>query len=319
MTLPRVRPATPTVPGRPLTHGRAAPGSPAPPRRRPRRDGVGRDRRAVRGRGPCRHRPGDRAHVRGRRPPLRDRRGRRAARGALRGVHGQPRRRAGVAARRLAYPPSVLRTIDRSRPFHVLFGSCRSPAAVVVRRPDRLGRGRPRRVRPAHGDARSRGVAPGPVHARRPGLRRRAVGADPRVARRRATPTKPPFEQVANFEEYTHLYHEAWGTPDVRWLLSVVPSSMIFDDHDVLDDWNTSRAWRDEMQATSWWEERITGALARTGSTSTSATSRRPGSRPTRRTARSAPRPTARPSSALRPGRGQGGRRRPGRAVVVPA
>ena len=37
---------------------------------------------------------------------------------------------------------------------------------------------------------------------------------------------------------------------------------MIFDDHDVLDDWNTSRAWRDEMQATSWWEERITGALS---------------------------------------------------------
>ena len=52
-----------------------------------------------------------------------------------------------------------------------------------------------------------------------------------------------------------------WGDPDVRWLLSTLPSSMIFDDHDVRDDWNTSRAWRDEMQATDWWEERITGAL----------------------------------------------------------
>ena len=81
------------------------------------------------------------------------------------------------------------------------------------------------------------------------------------LAARRDT-TKPPFKQVANFEEYTHLYQEAWSDPDVRWLLSVVPSSMIFDDHDVLDDWNTSRAWRDEMQATSWWEERITGALS---------------------------------------------------------
>ena len=81
------------------------------------------------------------------------------------------------------------------------------------------------------------------------------------LAARRDT-TKPPFTQVANFEEYTHLYQEAWSDPDVRWLLSVVPSSMIFDDHDVLDDWNTSRAWRDEMQATSWWEERITGALS---------------------------------------------------------
>ena len=36
---------------------------------------------------------------------------------------------------------------------------------------------------------------------------------------------------------------------------------MIFDDHDVRDDWNTSHAWRVEMQATPWWEDRITGAL----------------------------------------------------------
>ena len=37
---------------------------------------------------------------------------------------------------------------------------------------------------------------------------------------------------------------------------------MIFDDHDVLDDWNTSASWRRDMQATSWWQERICGALA---------------------------------------------------------
>jgi hypothetical protein len=36
---------------------------------------------------------------------------------------------------------------------------------------------------------------------------------------------------------------------------------MIFDDHDVRDDWNTSLAWRQDMQRTAWWEERITGAL----------------------------------------------------------
>lgn len=36
---------------------------------------------------------------------------------------------------------------------------------------------------------------------------------------------------------------------------------MIFDDHDVLDDWNTSAAWREDMRATTWWEERITGAF----------------------------------------------------------
>ncbi len=36
---------------------------------------------------------------------------------------------------------------------------------------------------------------------------------------------------------------------------------MMFDDHDVRDDWNTSHAWRMDMQATQWWEGRITAAL----------------------------------------------------------
>jgi hypothetical protein len=36
---------------------------------------------------------------------------------------------------------------------------------------------------------------------------------------------------------------------------------MIFDDHDVHDDWNISRLWVDEMRRTTWWESRITGAL----------------------------------------------------------
>jgi hypothetical protein len=69
-------------------------------------------------------------------------------------------------------------------------------------------------------------------------------------------------DQVADFEEYTWLYLESWTDPDVRWLLSTVPSSMIFDDHDVRDDWNTSHEWREEMKATSWWRERIIGGLS---------------------------------------------------------
>jgi hypothetical protein len=35
---------------------------------------------------------------------------------------------------------------------------------------------------------------------------------------------------------------------------------MIFDDHDVHDDWNTSAAWRREYRAKPWWPARITGA-----------------------------------------------------------
>lgn len=72
----------------------------------------------------------------------------------------------------------------------------------------------------------------------------------------------PPWNQVADFGEYTLLYDESWTDPEVRWLLSTVPSCMIFDDHDVIDDWNTSEAWRGEMRATGWWRERILGGLA---------------------------------------------------------
>ena len=56
--------------------------------------------------------------------------------------------------------------------------------------------------------------------------------------RSRRDVSQPPGEEVADFEEYAHLYREAWSDPDIRWLLSTVPSAMIFDDHDVIDDWN---------------------------------------------------------------------------------
>ncbi|MFE2054969.1 alkaline phosphatase D family protein [Streptomyces sp. NPDC059446] len=72
---------------------------------------------------------------------------------------------------------------------------------------------------------------------------------------------EPPGAEVADYEEYTHLYDESWRDPDVRWLLSTVPSCMIFDDHDVVDDWNTSAAWVRDMRDTPWWHERIVSGL----------------------------------------------------------
>ncbi|MEU1800560.1 alkaline phosphatase D family protein [Streptomyces sp. NPDC019937] len=73
--------------------------------------------------------------------------------------------------------------------------------------------------------------------------------------------SEPPGDQVADYEEYTRLYYESWLDPEVRWLLSTVPSCMIFDDHDVIDDWNTSEAWLNRMRATPWWRERILSGL----------------------------------------------------------
>ena len=72
---------------------------------------------------------------------------------------------------------------------------------------------------------------------------------------------KSPHEEVADFEEYTRLYWESWGDPTLRWLFSTVGTTMIFDDHDVHDDWNTSEAWVEELEAQPWWEERIVSAL----------------------------------------------------------
>ena len=49
--------------------------------------------------------------------------------------------------------------------------------------------------------------------------------------------------------------------PDIRWLLSTVPSLMIFDDHDVIDDWNISWQWLEDARGEPWWHARITGAF----------------------------------------------------------
>jgi hypothetical protein len=73
--------------------------------------------------------------------------------------------------------------------------------------------------------------------------------------------TEPPGKELKDYEEYAHLYSLAWSDPLNRWLLSTLPSLMIFDDHDIRDDWNTSHAWQQEMEQTSWWHERIVAGL----------------------------------------------------------
>ena len=64
-------------------------------------------------------------------------------------------------------------------------------------------------------------------------------------ARRGASSTA---RRSSTYDDYVKLYIAAWGEPVIRWLLSTVPSAMIFDDHDVHDDWNTSIEWVTEMR-----------------------------------------------------------------------
>ncbi len=71
-----------------------------------------------------------------------------------------------------------------------------------------------------------------------------------------------PDDEIVGFDEYVGLYKDAWTDPEVRWLMSTVPTAMIFDDHDVRDDWNTSATWREQIREKPWWRERIRSALA---------------------------------------------------------
>ena len=80
--------------------------------------------------------------------------------------------------------------------------------------------------------------------------------------RRRRDTRLDPGEEVLDPEEYAMLYREAWSEPEIRWLLSTIPSAMMFDDHDIHDDWNTSESWIEDMRATDWWHERILAGLS---------------------------------------------------------
>ncbi|MCH0568355.1 alkaline phosphatase family protein [Streptomyces sp. MUM 136J] len=157
-------------------------------------------------------------------------------------------------------PPSVIRTPGGDGPLRVSFGSCRwaarSGAAKDPAGPDAL-------------DALASRLTAGPQDERPDllvllGDQVYADETSPAIRRRlaaRRDPSDPPGGEVADYEEYTWLYHESWLDPQVRWLLSTVPSVMIFDDHDVIDDWNTSAAWLAAIRATDWWRERLLSGL----------------------------------------------------------
>ena len=160
------------------------------------------------------------------------------------------------------HPPSRIRTLDDDRPLRVVFGSCRyaTPDAVVGDRhfdPDALDAFARRMMRQPESDWPDALLLLGDqVYADE------TSDATQQRIRAKRDITVAPGDQVADFEEYTWLYHESWTDSEVRWLLSTLPNSMIFDDHDVRDDWNTSDTWRAEMKRTPWWEERIIGGLS---------------------------------------------------------
>ena len=173
-----------------------------------------------------------------------------------------------------AMPASTIRTIgasDGGRPVRLAFGSCRASAPHVPPYTSRLdddpdGRGVDS-LRALGLRMLDRPVDEWPDLLLMAGDQVYADDSSPGTAerlerrRRRAPISVPPDGVVADFEEYTWLYRESW-TPEIeRWVFSTVPTAMIFDDHDMIDDWNISRSWVDDIRREPWWSEHIVGGL----------------------------------------------------------
>jgi hypothetical protein len=168
------------------------------------------------------------------------------------------------------FPPSVLRTFGEQEQIELVFGSCRlslphePPHTLPKESDEERGRG----FDALHALALSLLEADAPSYPDLLFLCGDQVYADqvsPKTSefidQRSDRPDGAPPNEVADFEEYTHLYREAWSDPVIRWLLSTVSSSMVIDDHDMHDDWNISRTWCEEMEGRSWWHERVVGGM----------------------------------------------------------
>jgi hypothetical protein len=167
-----------------------------------------------------------------------------------------------------AFPPSTLRTHAERGPARVIFGSCRTAyphEPPYTLRPEEHDCGREvdalRAI--AYRMAESEPDEwPHTVLLLGDQVYADEVSPDTRAfIEGRRDISRPPGATISDFEEYTRLYQEAWSDPPIRWLLSTVPSAMIFDDHDVIDDWNTSAKWVEDIRATEWWDQRIVGAF----------------------------------------------------------
>ena len=164
------------------------------------------------------------------------------------------------------YPPSVVCTPSEGEAVRIAFGSCR--VSGPRRMPLRLDRLLPRYdpaidALAAYGERLAQDES-----VPRPDLLMllgdQVYADDPPAA------TLEKLERrhgrgravITDFEDYTTLYHDSWrDDPAVRWLLSTVPTAMIFDDHELVDNWDISASWVEEQRARDGWQERLSGAL----------------------------------------------------------
>ncbi|MGU3652657.1 alkaline phosphatase D family protein [Mycolicibacterium sp. A43C] len=162
------------------------------------------------------------------------------------------------------FPPSVIRTRGPAtgQRLRVIFGSCRYPKTGDDRIDAKLGRdaldcyAERMTTQPSERWPDVLILLGDQVYADEltPDARQRLTG--------RRTNKKRPPDEVVSFDEYVGLYRHTWGDPEIRWVMSTLPTAMIFDDHDIRDDWNTSAAWRVAVNKKPWWRDRIRAGLA---------------------------------------------------------
>ncbi|MCU1367777.1 MAG: hypothetical protein JWN39_3416, partial [Ilumatobacteraceae bacterium] len=171
-------------------------------------------------------------------------------------------------------PASVIRTHRCDQSARVVFGSCRTAAPHIAPWAlelslDVRGRGVDALYAYAFEMAR-RPVEQWPdlavflgdqIYADDSSPQTRARVHATRAAAPQAEPTTLPDELVDGFEEFTWLYQESWSPELERWFLANVPSMMIFDDHEMIDDWNISAQWVADIRRQSWWEDHVIGGL----------------------------------------------------------
>jgi hypothetical protein len=166
------------------------------------------------------------------------------------------------------WPQSVIRTPTRDEPVDIVFGSCRTAyphEEPYTRTKDEDDQGREVcALRALALSLRDKPPETWPSALIMLGDQIYADETEPATQafiEGRRDPAVPPNKQVAGFDEYVYAYTVAWTESPIRWLLSTVPTAMIFDDHDVIDDWNTSMSWLESIRAQGWWDERIVGAF----------------------------------------------------------
>ena len=159
------------------------------------------------------------------------------------------------------FPPSRIRTVDPEAPVRLAFGSCRTSVPHDVQHNLRHGFDV---LRCYANELRDTAEPDWPTALILLGDQVYADEPPPAVldfVHERRGDDDPPQDELRDFPEFAELYRVAWSDPDVRWLLSTLPTAMIVDDHDLRDDWNTSQAWRDQMAELPWWPRRVRGGV----------------------------------------------------------